>query len=309
MSNLPIPQTKTEISKGPHPALWMLVGVVMGVSGTVLFGAVRSASETAVVARAKPAPVKFRGPAPRVGAQTLNPKGVEFQEEEKPSEPAKPVDPVGDVLLVPTLPGIQGGDAFGDFELPRNLPAPPPIRPQEEVPPASSVRVTPPKRAEDGLDALVAEGLPKPPAARKLRESKGLSDERTVELAAELVAEFEKLGGRSRVDTDADRVTLIEVTVPIDSADAVAALAKERGLGSVQRTDLSVKRNAVREAKAKVDSLVKLREALLESLPENSDPVRQADTDLAAAKAHLVEVDSTPDQPTTAILRISMPTR
>ena len=229
-----------ERRRGPHPAIVLGLGMLLGIGGTAAFMSNRT-ERGQLVARAN-GPARVANPVtPRIGAQSLNPEGpaapmptqvpngiTPEMGTASPQDPgaalnggapngAAPADPFEGMVL-PTLPVPKGGTSSNPFRgmiLPRQLPtAPPPSSnpPAVDGPPSqSSTGTTIAPRKGNPLDTIVAKGLPKAPPALKVDPNLGKAqsvDAKVVttsnrqQTASELIAYVGKLGGRAHTLTE-----------------------------------------------------------------------------------------------------------
>jgi hypothetical protein len=261
---------------GPHPALYLLVGLVIGASGTVI--AVNSRpSAGRLVARGAQAPARVSVPlAPRVGAQTINPAGAAEPLPPTPGTPAgeaipsgavaqanpnEPVNPFSDGMVLPSLPVPSGGSGnpLRGMILPRRLPTFPSAPPALSTPPADGTpppAVQPGNRKPNPLDSIVAKGLPAAPPALKIDPNAGKSDAKVVtvksmpvsanaqQTAQDLIAYAGKIGGRAHALTekgDGDKTVVrgVQATVPDKAVPDLLKYATSIGASMIDKSTWS----------------------------------------------------------------------
>lgn len=283
------PITVIERRRGPHPAIYLAAGMLIGVGGTAIALRGRPAERPQLVVRNdKPASTAA---VPRVGAQTMNPNGPadpvpgtagalvsERKEEEIPSKanPNEPLDPFANGMVLPSLPPNDGNsNPFRGMILPERLPVFP--------------RTDPGARKPNPLDDIVAKGLPKAPPALKIEPDKkeatppGKSYQSS---ADDLVAYAAKLGGNGRAMTEGSIVTGAQITVPDKALADVTKHAAALGATVIDKSSWNGNtgersQRLAQEAESKLASLKKLREALLVTYLEDAQPVKDVDADIA----------------------------
>lgn len=299
------PITVIERRRGPHPAFFLALGVLIGVGGTALAFSQRG-GQPVTVARAGETVGKT--PAlvvPRVGAQSLNPNGPsdpvpgtvgalvaqqKVQEEipVKKPEGNTPMDPFADGMVLPSLPipsGSGGKNPFQGMILPERLPTLPAVDPGPRKP--------------NPLDGIV---VPKAPPTLKIQPptDKELAPSHTnfQPKADDLISYAGNLGGKAYALKEKSVVTGVQVTVP---DKALADLLKHAsGLGATVLDKSSWNgdtgersQRLAQEAESKLASLKKYREALLVTYLEDSQPVKDVDADIAEAQKALDEAKTT----------------
>jgi hypothetical protein len=299
------PITVIERRRGPHPALFLALGVLIGVGGTALAFNQRT-QRPVTVARA--GETSGKAPAlvvPRVGAQSLNPNGpadpvpgtvgalvaqqkVQEQPEEIPQKPAgnTPMDPFADGMVLPSLPLPSGGgkNPFQGMILPERLPSLP--------------RVDPGPRKPNPLDEIVKNGIPKPPPVLKIQpptdKELAPSHANFQPKADNLIAYAGTLGGKAHTLKEKSVATGVQATVPdkalpdlLKHAAGLGATVLDKSSWNGDTSERS--QRFVQEAESKLASLKKYREALLVTYLEDSQPVKDVDADIAEAQKALDE--------------------
>lgn len=283
------PITVVERRRGPHPAIYLAAGILIGVGGTAMTLRNRPAqTQTLVAQNVKPATPLV---VPRVGAQTMNPNGPtepvpgtagalvsEKKEEDPVKKPNQPLDPFESGMILPSLPPSDSGPSpFRGMILPERLPTFP--------------RTDPGPRKPNPLDDIVAQGLPKAPPVLKVQPTeKAATPAKSYQPAAdELIAYAAKLGGNGRALTEGANVTGAQVTIPDKSLSDVTKHASTLGATVIDKSSWNGStgersQRLAQEAESKLASLKKLREALLVTYVEDSQPVKDVDADIAEAQ-------------------------
>ncbi|MGV3618732.1 MAG: hypothetical protein ACO1SV_25700 [Fimbriimonas sp.] len=301
------PITVVQTRRGAHPAIYIALGMLIGVGGTALALGKRDNDASRVVRNS--GPVRVPNPVvPRVGAQSVNPKGAPEPEagtvgaltagpavpnpaptEDKPNA-NEPMDPFAGVVL-PSLPMPRGDGSTPPFRgmiLPKDFP---------RLPPSDNA----PARKPNPLDDVVAGGIPKAPPVLPLQPT-NKEDAKSVTVksmptanfqaaADNLIAHIAKAGGKAQAITekgDGDKPVVrgVQASVPDKAMPDVLRYAALVGATMTDRSSDPAERSQrmAQEAESKLASLKKLREALLVTYLEDAQPVKDVDEDIVAAQ-------------------------
>ncbi|AIE85123.1 hypothetical protein [Fimbriimonas ginsengisoli] len=331
-----MPENSSTAEKG-QPAMldrkapifvWIVVGVCVGVAGTMAVVASRPAPKPQVVYQAPPPAATGAAMPLATGTQVVAKKEIDA-----------PTNPMGtSTFILPktttpqtslSIPKTPQPPALTGMIMPKSFPIAPMAAPAIPVP--SNLEVFP-KPGGKYLNKLVAQGLPKAPVALKAQKLTGLkaapvvkqggSSLTTVNQTAsdrqaasdELVAYVQKAGGKAQPLTEQGpdgkpEIKGVLATVPEAAvAELLKHLATTGGVVDKQTwTGTSGERNAklAEDASAKLASLKKLREALLVTYQEDAQPVKDVDDEIAKANKSLDQLQSAKGGEKMAIVRIS----
>lgn len=294
------PITFIEGRRGAHPAIYLALGILIGVGGTAVAVGSRSNRPEPVVRASEGSGKTPNLVVPRVGAQSMNPNGpadpvpgtagalvAQKTTEEAPKKPGtnEPLDPFAEGMVLPSLPipSGEGKNPFSGMILPERLP--------------TLTRVSPGPRQPSPLDDIVAGGLPKAPPVLKVQPTDNeLAPSHTnfQPKADDLVAYASKLGGKANALKEKSVVTGVQATVPdkvladlIKHAVGLGASVVDKSSFNGDGTERS--QRLAQEAESKLASLKKYREALLVTYLEDAQPVKDVDEDIAEAQKAIDE--------------------
>jgi hypothetical protein len=337
--------------QGLPPFFWAVLGIGIGVAGTLAAVSARRDPRPKMVAQVTPPSTSnpATNPTSSLGSGLTPPgatvpgggtTGATVGGTAVKDPPEAPMNPFGgSSFVLPKVPAAKsspGASPLSGMILPKQLPV---------LPPTSSTTVTPApqgfgaptgKPGSAYINKLIAQGVPKAPAALKTPsiftngDKKPAAPAKTGEkstlvtvnqlandrqaAADDLIAYVQKIGGKAQPLTEQGSEGKPEVkgvlaTVPEGVvkdllkhvSDAGAVVDKQTWTGSSNDR----KAKLVEDAQSRIASLKKLREALLVTYLEDAQPVKDVDEEIAKATKGLDQLQTDKGAEKMAIVRIS----